>query len=391
MTDGKDSPYRHREYSSRFSPVFHFVRSAIFTRVCVVKSLENPHPAPRMKPQTKAILTATLANILTLSTACGAAIPSQELAAEQPTQTASAAETLPPAESSAKPAATKTALESSEASATAAEKSSLPCVTWSDYQTGGPRMPEGFETGCVFRVGQSMSAAVNILRNELDLDTITAPGVTATEYMDGPIPWFQGHEASKLSEAMENGDVVTYYQACATIGGQTSNCDGFPDGEAYIINDNTACLEGECLGVPDVHAVYLLSLWDWPSTIYDLPTTVSADQTSIRNQYRTVPLNQLPTDINLVGSPNAIAMEALGRTVLEEGEQPTTIRDDGYNAEDGTRSLYVVNEGLADDAVGGYRYRLDFVSFDGDNSKLIWVGRQQYCRRSDEWTRETCS
>ena len=83
-------------------------------------------------------------------------------------------------------------------------------------------------------------------------------------------------------------------------------------------------------------------------------------------------------------------MHAFGRTTLEEGEQPTIVIDNGYNREDGFRTIYLTNEGLADDSIGGYRYRLDFVSFDGDNSKLIWVGEQQYCWRSDEWTRESC-
>lgn len=325
-----------------------------------------------------------LTSLLTLSTiACSAPNSSLENTAEQIVTQPVADET------SVQPVVIT---KGDEGGAIASQKSQIPCTTWSEYKNSDPQMPPGFETGCVFRVGQSMSASVDILRNGIELDTITAPGITAPAYTDGPIPWFQGREVSNtLEDLRTNGDVITYYEACVTIGGQTSNCDGFSEHEAYIIDDNTACLNGQCLQVPGVHAVYLLSLWNWEKGIYDLPTSFSAEQTVIRNQYRTVPLNQLAPDVPLIAhSPTDIALKAFGRTTLEEGEQPTTVTDDGHNRQDGTRTIYLTNEGLADDSIGGYRYRLDFTHFDGDNSKLIWVGEQQYCWRSREWTRETC-
>lgn len=348
-----------------------------------------------MKPQISPALTVALASVLTLA-ACGAPAASSEPASDTSADQQAVVETEAIDKTSDKiapdEAAVQPAVGASDESVTlASEGFSIPCVMWSDYQATDPQMPPGFETGCVFRVGQGMSASVDILRNGIELETIAASGVTSTEYTDGPLPWFQGREVSdELEELRENGNVITYYQACVILGGQTSNCEGFPDDEAYIINDNTACLNGECLNVPGVHAVYLLSLWDWEKGIYGLPTSFSAEQTIIRNQYRTVPLNQLSPDVPLVGIPTNIALKAFGRTTLEEGEQPTTVTDDGYYRQDDIRTIYLTNKGLADDSVGGYRYRLDFTSFDGDMSKLIWVGEQQYCWRTSEWTRESC-
>lgn len=345
-----------------------------------------------IKSQTSPAFTIALASVLTLSTACGApATLSSEPAIDEPVGQQAVAETVAVDETSDQVASDEATVAVESDGTLLSEEFSIPCVTWSEYQAADPQMPPGFETGCVFRVGQGMSASVDILRNDIGLETIAAAGVTSTEYTDGPIPWFQGREVgSTLAELRENGDVITYYQACVTLGGQTSNCEGFPEDEAYIINDDTACLNGECLNVPGVHAVYLLSLWDWEDTIYGLPTSFSAEQTVIRNQYRTVPLNQLSPDVPLVGVPENIALSAFGRTTLGEGEQPTTVRDDGYNRQDDIRTIYLTNKGLADDSIGGYRYRFDFTSSDGDMSKLIWVGEQQYCWRTSEWTRERC-
>jgi hypothetical protein len=51
---------------------------------------------------------------------------------------------------------------------------------------------------------------------------------------------------------------------------------------------------------------------------------------------------------------------------------------------------------LADDSVFAQRYRLEFdLQEDGVTWELVWVGRQQQCRRGptpeDEWTTQLCN
>ncbi len=167
------------------------------------------------------------------------------------------------------PDAPESGMDSSEIEAVAvAEQFSIPCVTWSEFQSSDPKMPPGFDIGCVFRAGLNTGNLV-IVRNGIEIDIPTPADTSIAEYVDGPVPVVQSRALShKLAELRESGDAISYYKACLTIGAQTANCEGFPEDEAYIIDDNTACSQGLCLEVPDVHAVYLLSLWDWPETIY---------------------------------------------------------------------------------------------------------------------------
>ncbi|MEO0537187.1 MAG: hypothetical protein AAF215_25430 [Cyanobacteria bacterium P01_A01_bin.123] len=115
------------------------------------------------------------------------------------------------------------------------------------------------------------------------------------------------------------------------------------------------------------------------------------EQTAIRNQYRTISLDTLFSELPVIG-PNAeaIAMRTFGRTDLGEGEQPTVVTNEGYQGD--YLVINLTNEGLADDSVGGYRYRLEFESFDNDQVKLVWVGEQNYCWRSTipRWTANLC-
>ncbi|MEO0826844.1 MAG: hypothetical protein AAFX95_17420 [Cyanobacteria bacterium J06639_16] len=128
----------------------------------------------------------------------------------------------------------------------------------------------------------------------------------------------------------------------------------------------------------------------------DTQQTVAAadqpdEQIAIRNQYRTVPLETLFSELPVIGSnAEAIAMRTFGRTDLGEGEQPTVVTNEGYQGD--YLVINLTNEGLADDSVGGYRYRLEFESFDNDQVKLVWVGEQNYCWRSTlpRWTADLC-
>ena len=250
-------------------------------------------------------------------------------------------------------------------------------------------MPPGFDEGCVFKSGASGDSTY-ILSNDIDIEEITTSG-DAVSISDGGIPWFQGGElnAESFENHLSNGDVLTYYSACTTVGGQLSNCDGFPENEAYVIRNDTACYHGQCLVAPNTHAIYLLALWGWDPELESYPTSFSPEQTLARKQYRTLPLNQLPPETRLIGyNPTELAMSAFGRTTLGEGEQPTSVTEREWIDADGVWVVYLTNQGLADDSIGGYRYRLDFASIEGDQSKLLWVGEQQYCWRSQEWTAE---
>ncbi len=297
-----------------------------------------------------------------------------------------------------KPMATTT-VATPETSAAASDNPSISCASWQDYPASEaseqlPTMPPGFETGCVFRVGQTTSVTVQILRNGLSLDAITGPETATNADNDGPIPWFEATEIDrdKLNELIASGDVATYYQNCITSGGQSTNCDGFDAAKAYVINDDTACFQGHCLQVPQVHAIYLLSQWDWEDAADDLPQSFDPKQTAARNQYSTVPLNTLYADVPLTGeSPEDIAFRAFGRSSLAEWERATIVN--GPTTEDDLSIVNVINEGTADDSIGGYRYRLDFSKFDDDQYQLLWVGKQHYCPRNNppEWTKQYCS
>lgn len=271
--------------------------------------------------------------------------------------------------------------------------SAIACLNWIDYQRAEPssiewpQMPAGFDKGCVFRVGQSMSTPVHVLRNDITFADITDSETTAPLYESEPIPWFAGSELNGQFSTLEaSGDLLTYYSACVTTGGQESNCEGFPENKPYIINNSTACFQGQCLSAPETHAIYLLSLWSWDPRIESRPTSFSLKNTFNRNRYRTVPLNQLPSEVPTIGNPTEIANMAFGRTTLEEGEKPTVVTEAEWDEVDGLWIVYLTNEGAADDSIGGERYRLDFASVDGDMSELLWVGRQVYCWRNSEWT-----
>ena len=294
----------------------------------------------------------------------------------------------------------ETATADSNTPQTVAEAGSNACITWSEAQADLaltfdeaplPQMPAGFESGCVFKVGQGLSSPVYILSDGIGLNQITAVGVTTAAYSDGAIPWFQGREVDPdaLTTLTDNGNIVTYYQACVTAGGYASNCEGFPDNEPYVLSDNTACLQGNCLQVAGVPATHLVTLW--PNLPDPTAQSTPGGQTAIRNQYRTVPLETLFSELPVIGpDAEAIALSTFGRTDLGEGEQPTVVTNEGYQGD--YLVINLTNEGLADDSVGGYRYRLEFESFDNDQVKLVWVGQQNYCWRSlpPQWTADLC-
>ncbi|MEO1590666.1 MAG: hypothetical protein AAFU71_05160 [Cyanobacteria bacterium J06632_22] len=279
------------------------------------------------------------------------------------------------------------------------------CVTWAAYRpyfadavldnnlNALPYMLPGFESGCAFRVGMGLGTSVSILRDGIDLSTLLTTTDPPAE-TDGPIPWLEWNQVNseQIDTLVAQGDIVTFYEACVTTGGHASNCEGFPEQEAYVLDDNTACYDGRCLTLMGPHAVYLLSMWPWPEDIYDLPTSFSSAESVARLEYETVPLNQLPADVSTYGFPPEIAQALFGRTVLEEGMRPTEISANWESEPDGLYVVYLTNDGMADDSVGGQRYRLDFVSADGDMQKLVWVGQQHRCLRGDApgWTTDLC-
>ena len=280
------------------------------------------------------------------------------------------------------------------------------CVTWAEYRPyfadafadnnldTMPDMPSGFEAGCAFRVGMGMGSSISILRNGIDLSTVMATDAGLVEATDGPIPWLEGNQVNNelIETFVEQGNIATFYEACVTNAGYVSNCEGFPEEEAYVLDNDTACYEGRCLHLAGPHAIYLMSMWPWPDTIYDLPTSFSSAESVARREYQTVPLNQLGPQVPTYGQPDQIAQALFGRTVLDEGQQPTELSGSWQNEPDGLYVVYLTNDGMADDSVGGERYRLDFVSADGDLQKLVWVGKQQRCLRGNTpgWTTDLC-
>lgn len=140
----------------------------------------------------------------------------------------------------------------------------------------------------------------------------------------------------------------------------------------------------------DISVDDLIALWEpW------LAPTLNPTVNDVRNKYETIDLNTLSPDLqraNYGFNVESLLLEEFGRTTLEEGEQPTVISPVEYTGPEYEflNVVTVTNEGLADDSIGGFRYRFEFEGYDGDTMILIWAGAQQFCWRTGEWTRQSC-
>jgi hypothetical protein len=145
--------------------------------------------------------------------------------------------------------------------------------------------------------------------------------------------------------------------------------------------------DGETLawaGQPPTFPAPIVRLWQAGAATE--PTHDSADRD--RSQYTSVDLpdDRTTQDIETFTQENFGLRETLGR----ENETLTLTMPDTNRAE-----AILTLDSLRDDSVAAMRYRLEFeLQDDGVTWELVWVGRQQQCRRGemadDGWTRELC-
>lgn len=280
----------------------------------------------------------------------------------------------------------------------------MDCATWTDYQayeaaTSGEEivtyltLPPGFEGGCVFKAGMSLGSATYILSPEQGFSAFVGPNASPTVSPEEPIPWFDGQDVdfAALDTLVAQGQVLSYFYACSTIGSHEQNCAGFSENSPYLLGEDTSCFQGHCLQGQGFSGDELLALWSGYPGASTGDGRLTEEQVSARNQYQAQSLESLFPALPVIGpDPEEIAFEALGRTTLGEGEEPTEVET--LATYDEYLVVILTNLGLADDSIGGFRYRLEFESFDNDQVKLIWVGQQQYCRRSNPpaWTTDLC-
>jgi len=122
---------------------------------------------------------------------------------------------------------------------------------------------------------------------------------------------------------------------------------------------------------------------------------VNSRVSAVRSQYETINLSTLPSELRKANPwprVKALLSDRFGRATLEEGEQPTIISQPEYTRDeyDFLIIVTVTNRGAADDSIGGFRYRFEFDPFDGDTMILAWAGSQQFCQRTQVWTRQAC-
>lgn len=293
------------------------------------------------------------------------------------------------------------------------------CITWQQYKDGAarsrflPNMPSGFEDGCMFgtNLENESQRRLYILRDGISLDRVFDEAVLATAPQEQGVlnlendavtnPSGFAHELITGGNAMivnvadpRTCEVAGELQPSGYYSGDLEHCGFASPYRTYTIFDeqrSTACFRDTCLETyADIPGEELLSSW----SPWQVPTPYS-DVNTVRSQYDTIDLNTLPNELrgaNFRSQIETVLMEEFGRETLGEGEQPTVIsQDENYgDTYGGLNVMTVTNEGLADDSVGGYRYRFEFESFDGDTWLLVWAGSQQYCWRSDEWTNQLC-
>lgn len=277
------------------------------------------------------------------------------------------------------------------------------CLTWSDFQgyeaevSGDPvvtylQMPSGFEQGCIFKTGMALSNPLYILRNDLAYEAVSATGQPLTPLPGDVLPWLDSAEVdyATLDSLVAQGDLLVYYYACTTNAMQAANCEGYAENRPYGLPTGEACFQGHCLEGGAISIDQRLALWSgYPGA--EVSMGLTAEQEAARRQYDEIPLATLFPELPVI-HPNAevLAFETFGRTQLEEGEQPTEI--ELIATYDTYQVLLLTNFGAADDSIGGLRYRLEFEFFDNDQTNLIWVGEQRYCRRSapPAWTNQLC-
>jgi WD40 repeat protein len=138
-------------------------------------------------------------------------------------------------------------------------------------------------------------------------------------------------------------------------------------------------------GQPPTFPAPIVRLWQAGAATE--PTHESAD--GDRDQYTSVDLPRDRTTQDI----EAFTRENFGlRERVEMEEETLTLTMPDTNRAEAILTL----TSLADDSVFAQRYRLEFdLQEDGVTWELVWVGRQQQCRRGptpeDEWTTQLCN
>lgn len=311
--------------------------------------------------------------------------------------------------------------EGGDGTAIAVAAANAECMSWQAYKqdvsdpTGLPNVPVGFENGCIFGTnlaGESSTAPVSIyiLRDGIALDRVFDPSVLASASMDTGFPNIERRSIEDSSgfahELITEGNAMIFNygdpRSCEMLGGlnpdgyyntSENNC-GFasPQRAHFVDTDHpVVCFGISCLETfADMPVEELRALWE-PWQVPTANPTINA----VRSQYSSMDLNSLSPELRRAifhSQLESLLMDEFGRTTLDEGEKPTTIIQDDSMGKDYwyLHISTVINEGLPDDSVGGFRYRLEFEPYDGDTLLLVWAGSQQFCRRTQEWTNQLC-
>ncbi|MGF1536426.1 MAG: hypothetical protein ACFB4J_08090 [Elainellaceae cyanobacterium] len=291
------------------------------------------------------------------------------------------------------------------------------CTTWNTYRASLPEparlpnMPPRFENGCLFGTDPGDRASLYVLPEGITLGRVFDEAtLTSAPRQDG-VPYPDRSAISDplgfANELIESGNAMIFsyvaLPACARFIDNVSEpddrfayCDFASPHRAYSVwptdegEPTTTCFGYDCLKTyGDIPVEDLLALWE----PWRVPTPNPAVN-DVRSQYEPIDLNTLPElrRANLRFEVEALLIEEFGRTTLEEGEQPTVISPMEYTDPEYSwlNVITVTNDGSADDSVGGVRYRFEFEPFDGDTNILVWAGAQRFCRRTQQWTNQTC-
>ncbi|MGK7888227.1 MAG: hypothetical protein AB4042_02770 [Leptolyngbyaceae cyanobacterium] len=293
------------------------------------------------------------------------------------------------------------------------------CITWQTYNANVanlpalPTMPTGFENGCIFGTDLDNQGSIYVLRDGLSLEWVFDASVLANRPKVNGVLNLESSvvtdSTSFAHELITSGNTMRVSFAdsrtCEAAGGLQANgyylndllyCEFASPYRDYFVYDEqrtVVCFGRNCLETDtDTPQHELPPFWQpW------LAPTPYPEINAVRAQYDPIDLKALP---DLKGAKfrsqiEALLMAEFGRTTLGEGEQPTVFsyEDNRVGEYGGLEIMTVTNMGAADDSVGGFRYRFELESYDGDTAIVVWAGSQRYCRRggpNDRWTNQPC-
>ncbi len=115
-------------------------------------------------------------------------------------------------------------------------------------------------------------------------------------------------------------------------------------------------------------------------------------QTDIHSNFKQIDLKRLlPNQPNSFTSPKALALQLFGNDQDREGRKSEEISIEYLTSD--TAVIVETLVGLADDSVGGIRYRIE-LELRQNKWQIVWVGQQTKCqpdRGHQDWSVELCS